>query len=93
MSTNNQVNLLPTRTQKKKQNEGIRISELGFSSKGFLRVRGRSENEGSRRKLGVLYGTNAGGEKNPICDVSLKIMPKLVLWEQVAKAGVVNAGY
>ena len=41
----------------------------------------------------VLYGTNAGGEKNPVCDVSLKIMPKLVLWEQVAKAGVVNAGY
>ena len=28
---------------------------------------------------GVLYGTNAGGEKNPVCDVSLKIMPKLVL--------------
>ena len=41
----------------------------------------------------VLDGTNAGGEKNPVCDVCLKIMPKLVLWEQVAKAGVVNAGY
>ena len=43
--------------------------------------------------LGVLYGTKSVGEKNPICDVSLKIMPKLVLWDQVAKAGVVNAGY
>ena len=42
---------------------------------------------------GVLYGTKSVGEKNPICDVSLKIMPKLVLWDQVAKAGVVNAGY
>ena len=41
----------------------------------------------------VLYGTKSVGEKNPICDVSLKIMPKLVLWDQMAKAGVVNAGY
>ena len=41
----------------------------------------------------VLYGTKSVGEKNPICDVSLKIMPKLVLLDQVAKAGVVNAGY
>ena len=57
------------------------ILYLFFSNKEF------------RSKSRVLYGTNAGGGKNPVCDVSLKIIPKLVLGEKVAKAGVVNAGY